>query len=49
MSKTQGIPEIRIALFGQSASGKTTLLASCFGNQQRNSFEKEHGSEIFCS
>lgn len=37
------IPEIRIALFGQSGSGKTTFLASYFGNQQRHSFEKEKG------
>lgn len=44
MSKIQ--QEIQIALFGQSASGKTTLLASYFGNQQRNSFEKEHGYRL---
>lgn len=43
MSKMQ---EIRIALFGQSSSGKTTLLASYFGNQQMNSFEKEHGYRL---
>lgn len=38
--------EIRIALFGQMSSGKTTLLASYFGNQQMNSFEKEHGYRL---
>lgn len=43
MSKMQ---EIRIALFGKSSSGKTTLLASYFGNQQRYSFEKEHGYHL---
>lgn len=37
------IPEIQIALFGQSGSGKTTFLASYFGNQQRHSFEKTKG------
>jgi len=38
--------EIRIALFGPSASGKTTLLASYYGNQQANSFEEEHGYRL---
>lgn len=36
------IPEIRLAVFGASASGKTTLLSSYFGNQQRDSFEKTY-------
>lgn len=40
------IPEIRMALFGASASGKTTFLASYFGNQQRSAFEKDHGYRI---
>lgn len=40
---TKVIPEIRIALFGQSGSGKTTFLASYYGNQQRNSFEENKG------
>ena len=40
------VPEIRVALFGQSASGKTTFLASYFGNLQRNSFEEEHGYRL---
>lgn len=40
------VPEIRIALFGPSASGKTTFLASYFGNQQRNSFEEAHGYRL---
>ncbi len=40
------IPEIRLALFGPSASGKTTFLASYFGNQQRNSFEEERGYRL---
>jgi hypothetical protein len=40
------VPEIRIALFGPSASGKTTFLASYFGNQQRNSFEETHGYRL---
>ncbi len=40
------IPEIHIALFGPSASGKTTFLASYFGNQQRNSFEEAHGYRL---
>lgn len=40
------VPEIRMALFGQSASGKTTLLSSYFGNQQRNSFEEIHGYRL---
>jgi GTPase SAR1 family protein len=45
MTKTNA-PEIRLALFGQSASGKTTFLASYFGNQQRNSFEEAHGYRL---
>ncbi len=40
------IEEIRIALFGPSSSGKTSLLASYFGNQQRPSFEKKHGYQL---
>lgn len=40
------IQEIRIALFGQISSGKTTLIASYYGNQQSNSFEKEHGYRL---
>src|ERR1051325_2964271 len=40
------VPEIRLALFGQSMSGKTTFLASYFGNQQRNSFEEAHGYRL---
>lgn len=40
------IPEIRLALFGPSASGKTTFLASYFGNQQRNSFEETYGYRL---
>lgn len=43
MNKNQ---EIRIALFGQSSSGKTTLLASYYGNQQSNGFEAEHGYRL---
>jgi GTPase SAR1 family protein len=43
MNKT---PEMRIALFGPSSSGKTTLLASYYGNQQRNSFEEQHGYRL---
>lgn len=45
MAKTD-IPEIRLALFGPSASGKTTFLASYFGNLQRNSFEEKHGYRL---
>lgn len=41
-----GIQEIRLALFGASASGKTTFLASYFGNQQRNCFEENHGYRL---
>ena len=41
-----GPPEIRLALFGPSASGKTTFLSSYFGNQQRNSFEENHGYRL---
>lgn len=44
--KMSEMQEIRIALFGQSSSGKTTLLASYFGNQQNDSFEKEHGYHL---
>lgn len=40
------VPEIRIALFGQSGSGKTTFLASYYGNQQHNSFEQAHGYRL---
>lgn len=40
------VPEIRLALFGPSASGKTTFLASYFGNQQRNSFEEARGYRL---
>jgi len=40
------VPEIRLALFGPSASGKTTFLSSYFGNQQRNSFEETHGYHL---
>lgn len=40
------VSEIRLALFGPSASGKTTFLASYFGNQQRNSFEEAHGYRL---
>ena len=38
--------EIRLAMFGQSAAGKTTLLASYFGNQQRHAFEERHGFRL---
>ena len=38
--------EMRIALFGQSTSGKTTLLASYFGNQQRDDFKKKYGYSL---
>ncbi len=38
--------EIRLAIFGESAAGKTTLLASYFGNQQRDSFEQRHGYRL---
>jgi hypothetical protein len=40
------IPELKLALFGPSASGKTTLLASYFGNLQRNSFEELAGYRL---
>lgn len=46
MPKRTEIPEIRIALFGAGAAGKSTLLASYFGNQQRNSFEETHGYRL---
>lgn len=42
MAKVE-VPEIRLAHFGSSGSGKTTFLASYFGDQQRNSFESVHG------
>lgn len=35
--------ELRIALFGQSGSGKTTFLSSFYGNQQLNSFQRSRG------
>jgi len=38
--------EIRLALFGQSAAGKTTLLASFYGNQQRHAFVEKHGYRL---
>ena len=38
--------EIRLALFGQSGAGKTALLASYFGNQQRHTFEARHGYRL---
>lgn len=41
--------EIRLALFGSSGSGKTTFLASYFGNQQRNSFEEAYGYRLEAS
>ena len=44
MSKTQ--EEIRIALFGPSSSGKTSLLASYYGNQQKTGFEERHGYHL---
>ncbi len=44
MSKTQ--EEVRIALFGPSSSGKTSLLASYYGNQQRAGFEEKHGYHL---
>lgn len=37
------VPEIRIALFGQRHSGKSTLLASYYGHQQTNAFNQKHG------
>ncbi|MCZ7585368.1 MAG: hypothetical protein M5R36_19640 [Deltaproteobacteria bacterium] len=46
MATKNEIQEIRLALFGPSASGKTTFLASYFGNQQRNSFEETHGYRL---
>src|SRR6188768_2013201 len=39
-------PEVRIALFGMKGAGKTTHLASYFGNQQRNAFEERHGYRL---
>lgn len=34
--------ELKIALFGESKSGKSVFMASYFGNQQRGNFGKEH-------
>jgi hypothetical protein len=45
MAKNE-VPEIRLALFGASASGKTTFLSSYFGNQQRHSFEESFGYHL---
>lgn len=39
-------PRIRVAFFGQSAAGKTTLVSSFYGLQQRHSFEKIHGYRL---
>lgn len=38
--------ELRIAVFGMSESGKTVLLSSYYGNQQRNAFEERHGYRL---
>ena len=46
LSSSNDVPEIRLALFGQSKAGKTTFLASYFGNLQRNSFEEAHGYRL---
>jgi hypothetical protein len=40
------VPEIRLALFGQSGSGKTTFIASYLGNLHRHSFEEEYGYHL---
>lgn len=40
---TAQVPEIRIALFGQRHSGKSTFLASYYGHQQTHAFNKKHG------
>lgn len=40
------VPEIRLSLFGASGSGKSTFLASYYGNQQRNAFEDQHGYRL---
>lgn len=38
--------QIRVAFFGQSGAGKTTLVSSFYGLQQRHSFEKLHGYRL---
>lgn len=37
---------LRLAFFGESGSGKTALVSSYFGYQQRHSFEQTHGYRL---
>jgi GTPase SAR1 family protein len=37
---------LRLAFFGESGSGKTSLIASYFGYQQRHAFEQTHGYRL---
>jgi predicted YcjX-like family ATPase len=41
--------ELRIALIGDMGAGKTTFLASFFGNHQRSSFAEQHGYSLIAS
>lgn len=43
MAPQKEIPEIRLAVFGESGCGKTTLLSSYYGTQQSHNFEQEKG------
>ncbi|MBD2314185.1 hypothetical protein H6G20_21170 [Desertifilum sp. FACHB-1129] len=43
MALQKEIPEIRLAVFGESGCGKTTLLSSYYGKQQSHNFEQEKG------
>lgn len=40
------IQTLRLAFFGQSGSGKTSLVSSYFGYQQRHAFEQKHGYRL---
>lgn len=46
MGKGNSLQEVRLAFFGEGFSGKTTLLASYFGNQQRDCFENKYGYRL---
>lgn len=40
------IRTLRLAFFGESGSGKTSLVSSYFGYQQRHAFEQSHGYRL---
>lgn len=40
------IQTLRLAFFGESGSGKTSLVSSYFGYQQRHAFEQQHGYRL---